>query len=861
LKNFVWQCGFQGHREHVYTPVSCSQPDFLGENMYVPKEMRSIPNWVLFKNELRGEKITKVPYQINGKKAASDDPATWSHYELAQDYNTPQYDGIGFNAGREPSGFILIDIDRCVGDNEGISAFAREIIDTANSCTEYSPSEKGFHIYCFGELGKPGMNVQNWGEIYDNKRFFTYTGNTFEERKIIRKLSRDEVDKIYNLIASKKKIPLPAKAVAHESDGICVFDKETLLKKMFASRKGAKIKALYDGDKSMYGDNASCCDMALCNYLAFWTNKDAKMMDEIIRGSKLMRDKWDSKRGNTTYGAITIKKAIDICGTTYTGSQVTKTEHTFYPIGYTEKTIIVYSTITKSYIECVPKPSEIKQYLYRIVPDWGFWSGMACKDNGAPDKEKCAEDIIRHCLMKRNLSSKISKRGTGIYYDNGHIVSNFGDRIFVDGVEALYNEVKSDYFYISSNGIKIVENYDYDNAEKLCNLIENTSLATELDRIFYLGGIVSGFLSGLPIWKTHIWVNAEAGSGKTKLAEAVLLPACNACGGHMVSGNVSEAGIRQSIQYSSTIYVHDEAESSAFLDKEIELIRASSSGGKIVKGTQDQRGIEYTVSSLFYLLSISSSIEKLADSDRFVYVNMLQSEGSQKEWKKISRELRDIAESGFYYSLFYRCTKIATTYMESIEKFKKCFMATIDEKMECKPERKARMADKLASLICGRWHIMMDTVISDRYCDDVIDMLIKSEEMDNLRNERENNTSTPLIMLNHFLDHIFSDRGNHVSVRVLLSGDKGRANFVLNSYGIYVDNEGNIYLRCKNKNITKIFKESGYQDYKKILRMIPSVEIKTNHIAYESEGTNHYIKQHSIKIPKDIFEQNEWWDG
>ena len=35
------------------------------------------PRWVAWRNELRGSKLTKVPYAPDGKKAKADDSTTW----------------------------------------------------------------------------------------------------------------------------------------------------------------------------------------------------------------------------------------------------------------------------------------------------------------------------------------------------------------------------------------------------------------------------------------------------------------------------------------------------------------------------------------------------------------------------------------------------------------------------------------------------------------------------------------------------------------------------------------------------------------------------------------------------------------
>ncbi|MBR5315753.1 MAG: DUF3987 domain-containing protein, partial [Firmicutes bacterium] len=80
----------------------------------------------------------------------------------------------------------------------------------------------------------------------------------------------------------------------------------------FHGKNGTKFKRLYNGDHTDY-QSQSQADFALCDMLAFWTQKNPKRMDELFRKSGLMRDKWDEKRGSTTYGEYTIKNAIKGC--------------------------------------------------------------------------------------------------------------------------------------------------------------------------------------------------------------------------------------------------------------------------------------------------------------------------------------------------------------------------------------------------------------------------------------------------------------------------------------------------------------------------------------------------------------------
>src|SRR5439155_14668907 len=64
-------------------------------------------------------------------------------------------------------------------------------------------------------------------------------------------------------------------------------------------------------------EHHSEADMALCVKLASWTQKNPHQIDRLFRQSKLMRPKWDDRRGDQTYGQITIEKAIAACTQVY----------------------------------------------------------------------------------------------------------------------------------------------------------------------------------------------------------------------------------------------------------------------------------------------------------------------------------------------------------------------------------------------------------------------------------------------------------------------------------------------------------------------------------------------------------------
>ena len=79
---------------------------------------------------------------------------------------------------------------------------------------------------------------------------------------------------------------------------------------------------LLDGDISDYDNDQSRADMALCTKLAFYT-RDPDQIDRIYRNSGLGRTdgKWDRVQSGSTYGRLTIEKALDMVCEQYHGRE------------------------------------------------------------------------------------------------------------------------------------------------------------------------------------------------------------------------------------------------------------------------------------------------------------------------------------------------------------------------------------------------------------------------------------------------------------------------------------------------------------------------------------------------------------
>ena len=280
----------------------------------IPAELRTTPNWVGFRVKAKpdGSGYTKEPVRVkDGYGASSTKNESWTTFDkaaaaLRNGRHGINAIGFAFDGG----GICGIDIDHCVGEDGGLSDFAKEILKVVPSYTEYSPSGTGLHILarCGKPLGGAGINKPEI-EMYESGRFFTVTGNRYSDSSSEIVDCTDAVLGIYNkykAAASVQNLPTPK---ADKPKGAMALSDGELLEKIRRSKGGAKFDALWRGDFSGYKSQSEA-DLALCNLLAFWTADDAARIDRLFQSSGLYRPKWNEKHGAETYGQKTINQVL-----------------------------------------------------------------------------------------------------------------------------------------------------------------------------------------------------------------------------------------------------------------------------------------------------------------------------------------------------------------------------------------------------------------------------------------------------------------------------------------------------------------------------------------------------------------------
>lgn len=253
-------------------------------------------------------KQTKMPL------GSSNKPDTWSVYE-----DLPNKKNVGIMFGTDHT-FLGIDIDHCIEDGEIVHEERDRIlaiIDYADTYTELSPSKTGIHLYI--ALSAPLELVTNKKapyECYTAFRFFTVTGEPFGANKPVRTVTPEEALSILSVVGYPwGKVKREARSEIIDAPAASLDDTE-LLKKMFRSKTGDRLRMLYDGDLSGHKGDHSSADMALCNALAFWTRMDYAQIERMWLASPLgQRDK---TRDRQDYRERTISAAIANCKEVYT---------------------------------------------------------------------------------------------------------------------------------------------------------------------------------------------------------------------------------------------------------------------------------------------------------------------------------------------------------------------------------------------------------------------------------------------------------------------------------------------------------------------------------------------------------------
>jgi replicative DNA helicase len=355
----------------------------------VPAELKQLKRWTCFclywnpkKNDGKGgySKPPICPTSLwNG---SSTNAEKWSdfktaaaqigkpcHYKAGEQTVESKVEGVGFVF--EGSGYFGIDLDHVLTGDK-LTEAASDIIRTADSYAEISPSGTGVHILCKGAIPAGRNKVANGDgtdfEMYESGRYFTVTGNALGEVKPVQERTAQAA------AIHKKYFPQPEQP-RQQATAYTMPDTGGRLEDGLRNDRG--LIDLWQGNRSSSDESAN--DLALMNKLAYWLDGNTGKMIEAFKASPFAQQKqgehFKKVYVRTDYVERTAAKAASECSRTASQDYMEYTQKKTASSAATPETVVgnigeqANTTVEPLYHEKElvssdnPRPDAVSDYL------------------------------------------------------------------------------------------------------------------------------------------------------------------------------------------------------------------------------------------------------------------------------------------------------------------------------------------------------------------------------------------------------------------------------------------------------------------------------------------------------------------
>ncbi len=269
-----------------------------------PDELTAHAQWIIYRLEEKDEgRPGKIPVDPATDRALSwNHPGNWYSFAEAQrilSTKSAGLYGLGFVITAEDT-FVCVDLDGSVDEKGCPSEFAQGFLSRLNSFTELSVSCTGLHIWCTSKRPLPDRTKDIRKaplEVYQRDRWIAVTGWHAPGTPMFIRDCTDELAAIHAQVFGES--TPNTSTVTGPAAGDTEIDIGERIRMARDAVNGPKFWKLWTGDMSEFADGTadgadhSAADQALCCHLAFWLNRDARLIDEAFRKSALFRPKWN----------------------------------------------------------------------------------------------------------------------------------------------------------------------------------------------------------------------------------------------------------------------------------------------------------------------------------------------------------------------------------------------------------------------------------------------------------------------------------------------------------------------------------------------------------------------------------------
>ncbi len=355
-----------------------------------------------------------------------------------------------------------------------------------------------------------------------------------------------------------------------------------------------------------------------------------------------------------------------------------------------------------------------------------YWEQLAPGSKSPIDWTKAAATLFA-VQAEVGVYNPLRIRGRGAWWDDGRSVLHLGDRLLANSkTHPVLEPFPSAYIYqrlSHLSGYGTSQPLSDADSLAICEIAERFHWEVPASGLLLAGWVTLAPICGALRWRPHVWLTAAAGSGKSAILDRFISPLLGDMG-LIVSGNTTEAGIRQTLRSDALPIVFDEAESNEKADQvrmqnilALARVASSESNATMLKGSPGGDVTRFHVRSMFMLSSIATSLKQGADRSRFAQLTLrnpseIPKNERMRHWERLDQDLEHIITRETSRRLIARTVSLIPEIRASAQGFGRVAADRFDSQ---------RLGDQYGTLLAGAWSLMSREVPTDQQAQQLID--------------------------------------------------------------------------------------------------------------------------------------------
>ena len=275
-----------------------------------------------------------------------------------------------------------------------------------------------------------------------------------------------------------------------------------------------------------------------------------------------------------------------------------------------------------------------KDYLIEYYPakPKGWRDGDPVEDF---NQSKAQLALVEDCSARRIFNPQGKVLGRGAHrpkVDESKLILHLGRSVLISSADGkverhpagMVKIAGKEVFFPASDSLPppASEAATRAEAQEVLEMLGSWNWISSAAPLLMLGWIAQGYICGWLEWRSHIWLVSPTASGKSSLQKRIRALLDEWC---LSTADASEAALRPILGNDTLAVSIDEAEAHdnpEKLQNVMNLMKKGSSGDRILRGSQDHKGVEFTAQSAFLLSSVLHAPFRGEDRNRIALLEM-----------------------------------------------------------------------------------------------------------------------------------------------------------------------------------------------------------------------------------------------